>query len=127
VSEGRDDIFIEKRQTIDTTVKLSVEEILCISQSFDFDELKRQADLDDDALHKSCEESVAKNNNSSSFLKSLFFAEMPKGESTPVEEQIEFEFEKLKKIRKNLRDLLDKVESKSRNVHKFYFGLEHVI
>jgi NTP pyrophosphatase (non-canonical NTP hydrolase) len=126
MAEGHDDIFIEKTQTIDTTIKLSVEEVLCIAQSFDINELKRQADLDDESLHKAASESVQKNSTGSSFFKGLFYADMPKGENTPIEEQVEFEFEKFKNTRKKLRDLLDKVESKSRTSHKFYFGLEHV-
>lgn len=126
LAESHESIFIEKTQTIDTTIKLSVEEVLCICQSFDLDELKRQSELDDESLKNAAIDMVEKHNNSSGFLKSLFYAEMPKGESTTKDEQIAFHFDKMVDVRKKIRDLLSTVESKSKNVHKFYFGLENV-
>jgi len=126
MAEENDTIFIEKTQTIDTTIKLSIEEVLCMCQSFDLEELKRQADLDDETLKKSAIDAVQKHDSASGFLRSLFYSDIPNGASATFDEKVDFQFEKLKNLRKNLRDLLDKVENKSRNIHKFYFGLEHI-
>jgi hypothetical protein len=119
-------IYIEKTQTSNTSLALTLEELMLISQSFNLDELKRQASLTDEALEKAAKIYVDQNLASSSFIRSLYFAEIPGGEKAPYEVQVETVYNNYKKIRQKLKDLLSSVESKSKSVHKFYFGLEQV-
>ncbi len=126
IAEGYGNIFIEKKQTAFTSLNLTAEELLLISQSFDLGELKRQANLSDESLRKAAEEYVHKNLASGGFLRGLYFADIPKGEEATIEEQIDHYFKKFHETRGKLKDLLAKVTSKSSHVHKFSFGLEHI-
>ena len=121
-----DTIYIEKTQTIDTKLALSVEESILIGQSFDINELKRQAALSDESLRAAAVAYVKEMSGSAKFLRNLFFADLPNGERTPEEEQIEFRFQQFCKTRDKLKNLLSSVLSKLKNVHKFYFGLENI-
>jgi hypothetical protein len=119
-------IFIEKTQTIDSRLALSLEELLSIGQSFDINELRRQVNLTDEQLFKGATNYVEKCLNTKSFFQGIYFADFPEKENTPKEAQIEFRFVQFKKTRDKLKELLTKVESNSKSGHKFYFGLEDI-
>ncbi len=126
MAEDRGLIFIEKTQTIDSKLALSIEELLSIGQSFDVNELRRQVNLTDEDLLRGAKEYVEKCLNTKSFFQGIYFADFPQKENTPKDEQIEFRFNEFKNIRNKLKELLSKVEGNSKGVHKFYFGLEHI-
>jgi hypothetical protein len=126
LADNSQKIYIEKTQTANTSLALTLEELMLISQSFDLDELKRQASLTDKVLEKAAKSYVDKNLSSSGFIRGLYFAEIPGGEKASLEVQVETVYNNYKKIRQKLKDLLSTVESKSKSVHKFYFGLEQV-
>jgi hypothetical protein len=126
LAEADGKIFVEKKQTAYTSLTLSPEELLLISQSFDLNELKRQAALSDETLLKAAQDYVSRSLSAGGFLRGLYFADFPKGEETTVEEQIDHTFKKFSNTRDKLKDLLEKISSKSKHVHKFCFGLEHI-
>lgn len=126
MTQDRGLIFIEKTQTIDSKLALSIEEMLSIVKSFDIDELRRQANLTDEQLLQGAVNYVEKCMNSNSFFKGLQFADLPLKEDTPKKEHIEFRFSEFASIREKLKELLLKVESNSKTVNKFNFGLEDI-
>jgi hypothetical protein len=126
MAEPDGQILIEKTQTRDTTLSLSVEEMLLISQGFSVDELRRQANLTDEALLKAAKEHVDKCSRYQGFMRSLYFAEIPGGEEATEDFQLSYVYKKYSEIRDKLKDLLSSVESKSKSVHKFNFGLEMI-
>jgi hypothetical protein len=112
--------------TVETTIRFDLEQVVGLASQINLDELRRQAGITDEQIRKHVVSTVEARLNATDFFGQIYgLMQFGPGDS-PKEEQIENGINYYMSIRNRLQKLLPVLNNTPRKGTSFQFGLEEI-
>lgn len=122
-----DHVYLEiENDSVSTTLRLDLEQMVGLVNQFDLNELRRQAELTDEQIRAHVEATVNARYQSKDFLSQLAGSLVYGCANDPKEKQIAAAMEFYTHKRDYLKRLIPVLENKPRKGSRFMYGLEEV-